>query len=130
MNEGVLRVRKKNLQDQGMTDAAFLDEATGWARRLTQVEARGPGDLENAWRRLEHKHGIPWRTFWSLRYRPPRDLAVSIYHRLRSAYEAECERQIRRLEHDLLITRQIAGPAHPVVAAAQAVVDSSNEGEG
>lgn len=128
MNEGVLRVRKKNLQDQGMTDAAFLDEATGWARRLTQVEARGPGDMENAWRRLECKYGIPWRTFWSLRYRPPRDLSTSIYHRLRSAYEAECERQMRRLEHEIAITKAKVGPSHPAVFAAEAVVGSADEG--
>lgn len=120
-------MRKDRLQDVGMTDAAFVDEATGWARRLTQVEARGPGDMENAWRRLEHKHGIPWRTFWSLRYRPPRDLSISIYHRLRSAYEAECERQIRRLEHEIAITKAKVGANHPAVLAAETAFRSHDE---
>jgi hypothetical protein len=70
-----------------MSDAALLGEATGWAKRLTRAEARGPGDIENAWRRLEARYGIPWRSFWALRYRPPQKqrpgLITLLWSRLR-----------------------------------------------
>jgi hypothetical protein len=110
-----------------VTDAAVVDIATGWAKRLTQIEARGPGDIENAWRRLEARYGIPWRAFWALRYRPPREMAASIYLRLQAAYSAECQRQIRRLEHEIAITKAKAGADHPAVVAAAALVRKSGK---
>lgn len=105
-----------------MSDAAFVERASEWAKALTQRESRGPGDLENAWRRLEARYGISVRTFWSLRYRRPNEIAASIFYRLHAAYQAECERQMRRLEHDLSIARQIAGPDSDPVREAQALV--------
>jgi hypothetical protein len=44
-----------------MPDAVYVDEAARWARFLTQTESRGPGDLENAWSRLERRYGVPAR---------------------------------------------------------------------
>jgi hypothetical protein len=120
-----LQVRKNPSRDETMSDAAYVEEAAAWARRLTQSEARGPGDLEPAWRRLEARYGVSWRDFWSLRYRKPSKIATSLYMRLQAAYRAECERQMQRLRHELEITRTIAGPAHPVVVQVQAVVDAA-----
>lgn len=120
-------MRKNPLQDEAMSDAAFVDQAATWAKRLTQQEARGPGDIENAWRRLECKYGIPWRTFWSLRYRKPRELTASIFHRLAAAYSAECERQMRLLKHDIEITKAITGSDSAVVRAAEALVRATDE---
>lgn len=111
-----------------MADAAYVNEAAGWARTLTQRESRGPGDIENAWRRLEARYGVPATTFWSLRYRKPKDVLASVYFRLRDAYEAECARQMRLLQHELTITKAKAGTSHPVVVAASAVVDEEDEG--
>ena len=105
----------------------FCDEddvsaAQAWANELVRREARGPGDLENAMRRLEARYGIPWRTFWALRYRPPTDVLHGIYERLRTAYLAECDRQTRLLRHEIEITKIIAGPDAPAVRAASALV--------
>jgi hypothetical protein len=111
-----------------VTDVTTVDQAVSWARRLTHSESRGPGDMENAWRRLEAKYGIPWRSFWSLRYRRPNEIAASIYLRLQAAYEAECERVLRRTRHELTITKAKAGAAHAVVAAVEALV-GENDGE-
>jgi hypothetical protein len=119
-------MRKSTLQDGKMSAAAIVDQAAGWARTLTQAEARGPGDMENAWRRLEARYGVPWRTFWALRYRRPRDLTVSIYQSLAAAYAAECERQMRRLRHEIATTKIIAGADHAAVRAAETLV---GEGE-
>jgi hypothetical protein len=123
------QVRKNSLRESIVTDTTAVDQAAAWAKRLTQSEARGPGDLENAWRRLGQRYGVPWRAFWSLRYRRPNEIAASIYLRLQAAYEAECERQVRRLTHELELTRAKAGASHPAVVAAEALV-SKDHGEG
>ncbi len=119
---------KKSLRDEQMSDRA-VDQAAGWARALTQSEARGPGDLDNAWQRLEARYGVPASTFWSLRYRKPKDIVASIYLRLRGAYEAECQRQMRKLHHEIEITKAIAGADHAAVRAAEALVDEGDDGE-
>lgn len=80
-------------------------DARHWANELVRRESRGSGDLENAMRRLESKYGIPWRIFWSLRFRPPTDVMVGIYLQLAAAYQAECERQQRLLDHEREITQ-------------------------
>ena len=87
-----------------MTAKAFyrsgLSEAQMWASHMVLREARGPGDTENAMRRLEARYGIPWRVFWNLRYRPPADVMVGLWRQLHSAYENECKRQERLLAHE------------------------------
>lgn len=83
----------------GVADARF------WANELVRRESRGPGDSENAMRRLESKYGIPWRTFWQLKYRAPTDVMVGLYLQLAAAYQAECERQQRLLDHEREITQ-------------------------
>ena len=82
-----------------------IADAQAWANKLLQREARGPGDMENAMRRLEARYGVQWRTFWQLRYRPPADVFVGVYLSLKAAYEAECERQERLLRHEREITK-------------------------
>ena len=102
--------------------SAAASDARSWANDLILRESRGPGDTENAMRRLEHRYGIPWRTFWAFRYRPPPDVFVSVYDRLRAAYHAECERQTRLLKHEIEISKIIAGPDAPAVRAAEALL--------
>ena len=77
-----------------------VSEAKEWATHMVLREMRSPGDLENAMRRLESRYGIPWRTFWNLRYRPPADILVGVWRQLHAAYEAECQRQERLLAHE------------------------------
>lgn len=81
--------------------ASGLTEAQTWANALVMREIRCPsGDLENSMRRLEARYGIPWRTFWNLRYRPPADVMVGLWRQLHAAYENECKRQERLLAHE------------------------------
>jgi hypothetical protein len=109
-----------------MTDAAYVDEAADWARRLTHAEARGPGDLENAWRRLEARYGVSFHTWWALRYRKPKDIAASVYFRMRAAYEDACERQARTLAHELAITKAKVGASNPAVVTTEAALGSAD----
>lgn len=71
-----------------MRSAAFIDEASEWASVLVLRESRGPGDTENARRRVSDRLGVLYATLWGLQYRKPKTLEVSIYMRLRAAHEA------------------------------------------
>src|SRR6185437_14642892 len=105
---------KKNLTDRQMSDAAYVEQAAKWSRDLSLMRSRGPGDLENAMRSVEREYGIDYWTQWTLRYRPNRlkDIGVSIYLRLQSAWEAERQRQMRRLQHEIEITKAKAGASN------------------
>lgn len=123
---------KRFLTSSKMTDAAFVDQAAKWSRDLAQMRSRGPGDLENAMRSIEREYGVDYWAQWTLRYRPSRlkDIGVSLYLRLQCAWEAERDRQLRRLQHDIETTKKIAGPDHAAVLAAEALVGAEDEGEG
>lgn len=110
---------KKTLREEQMTSA--VSEARDWAKWLVQRESRGPGDLENAMRRIEARYGIPFSTLWSLRYRPPKDIFVSTFERLHAAYVAENERHQRLLKHEQEITKAKSRIASALVRAASAL---------
>jgi hypothetical protein len=111
-----------------MSESAYVDQAATWAKRLTQTEARGPGDMENAWRRLEARYGVSWRTFWALRYRKPREITAFLFDQLKAAHAAECERQERLFKHEREITAAISGPDSVLVRAASALAGEDSEG--
>lgn len=92
--------------------------AAEMARNLVQRESRGPGDLENAMRRIEAKYGVPYGILWSLRYRQPKDILVGVFNKLRSAYQAECERQASILEHELTVQKATNHDVDPALVAA------------
>ena len=80
-------------------------EARRIVNELLRLESRGAGDLENAMRRLGNRYGLPWRTFWTIKYRKPRDLLCGVMARLREARAAECQKQIARMAHELELAR-------------------------
>ena len=118
---------KNPLQGRAMSDVAT---AAKIARRMVQAESRGPGDTINAMRRMSARYGLSFNFLWSLRYRPPADILMRPYRLLISAYEAERERQMRRLEHDILLTEAKAGLDCPAVRKARALLDAGNEEAG
>lgn len=106
-----------------MSSVGVVTEARGWAKEMIAREAKGPGDFENAMRRIETRFGVPYGLLWSLRYRHGlKDILASSYVRLKIAYEAQCAQQIRKLEHELEITKAKAGADHAAVRAAEALV--------
>jgi hypothetical protein len=114
-------VGKKGLP---MSDTAYLDQAAVWSKDLTRMKSRGAGDIENAMRQIEREYGIEYGFLWSLRYRRDRlrTISISVYEGIRASYRAECERQMRKLEHEIVKTEQIAGPDSTAVRAAKALV--------
>ena len=77
-----------------------VEMAQDWVKLMVQRESRGAGDRINAMRRLSNRYGIPYSTLWSLSYRQPRDLWVSVYVKLEAAYHAEIRRAVSVLEHE------------------------------
>lgn len=115
MSENPLRKIAKGEIVSGASDAIK------WANDLVRRETRGPGDIENAMRRLESRYGISWRTFWELRYRPPADVMTGVYQRLNAAYLSEIERQEAMLRHEREITKAKGMFAAALVRAADAL---------
>lgn len=77
-----------------------VSEARAWAKELTALEITGPGDLERAWERLEGRYGIPYSTFWSLRYdKGLKDVWGSIHIMLERALEHERELRSNNKAH-------------------------------
>lgn len=105
--------RCKNLLrwNQKMAEA-YVEDAQRWADFLIKREFKGPGDtLDAAMARCERKHRVSRSVFWSLRYRPPMDMLVSVYMTLRDAYEAELSRLDRKLEDELRIAELLGTDA-------------------
>lgn len=50
---------------KSLCEAAMLAvaQAREWAVAMVKRESRGPGDKENAMKRLANRHDIPWRAF-------------------------------------------------------------------
>lgn len=120
-------MRKFVLKESQMPQSAYLDEAARWSRDLTRMRSRGPGDTENAMRSIEREYGVDYGTIWRLRYRRSslRDIGVTAYMLLKAAYEAECQRQLRKLENEIQLTEAAGGAASNLVDEAKALV---NEG--
>jgi hypothetical protein len=113
--------------DRKIMSDVFVTNAQEWANELVRRESRGPGDYENAMRRLESRYGIPWQILWRLRHGRIKDVYVSIYVRLQAAYQAECERQMRLLAHEIEIAKAKGLAGSPAVAKAEALVGKMEE---
>jgi hypothetical protein len=104
--------------DRSVFMTMAVKQAREWADELIRAEARGPSDFGEAMRRVARKIGVSYSTLRGLRYRPPKDVGVSLYLTLHAAYRAECERQARLFDHEIKITAAKAGADAPLVRAA------------
>lgn len=85
-----------------MSDAAstYVEEAVDKASWMVNREARGPGDTDNAMRRLEMRLGIPYSAFYALRYRRPKSIGTELFVRICEAHETERARHKRLFENE------------------------------
>lgn len=112
----------KKPDEKNMSDV-FVSNAREWANDLIRRESRGPGDFDNAMRRLEARYGIPATTFFRLRHGRIKEIYASTYVKIQSAYLAECDRQVRIITQQAEIAKAKALSHEPVVAEAAALVD-------
>ena len=82
--------------------------ATELVRKMIHVESVGPGDAENAMRRLERRFGLGFWTLDHLRKGRAKTINSVLLSRLRRAYIDMCERQLRHLETEIA-TEKAAG---------------------
>lgn len=112
---GEFQVRKNVLHvGQVMSDVSVVDDAdavekaSNWAEKLLARVHRGPGDsVDAAMHRAEQAYGIPAQTFWALRYRKPKAMAVAAWLRIKEAYDTACASQEARLRHELEISKHL-----------------------
>jgi hypothetical protein len=94
---------------RNLISAQVLAEARSCADELTALEVQGPGDLDPAWRRLENRYGIPYSTFWSLKYRPDlKGIWADLHLMLKLAVEHERSRRAAQLSHSNFIEKVVA----------------------
>lgn len=111
---------KKFLQmGKEMSAASFVEHASLLAGKMVARESRGPGDTDNAMRRLENSYGIPYAALWALRYRKPKSVAVEVYAAIVCAYDRHCDEQAKIFSAE-------RGDAHPQGWLAQAFVRAAD----
>lgn len=98
--------RKSQSQDQQMS-AELVDTAGGYVRRMVEKEARGWGDQAQAQARLEARYGIPFYSLERLRTGRAKTVDAGLFARIRGAYLDLCERQVRKLQHEISIEKAL-----------------------
>lgn len=79
--------------------------ASRYAQEMVRREARGPGDLDNALDRLEARYGIGRWQLAHLRSGRSKTVSAGLFQRIRAAYLDYCERQVRSLQHEIMIEK-------------------------
>lgn len=93
-----------------------VEAATDHVRIMVQRESCGPGDLENAMRRLEARYGLPFWSLWHLRKGKAKTVEASLLARIRAAYLDMCAKQAGSLLHEI----QLDAAAHDDLADLEA----------
>jgi hypothetical protein len=79
--------------------------ATGYVRRMIELETRGWGDMDNALTRFEVRYALPRWTLNNLRTGRAKSVEAGVLARIRAAYLDLCERQVERLQHEISIEK-------------------------
>ncbi len=77
------------------------EQATMYIRDMIHREASSPGDSEGAMRRLSSRYGLSFWTLDHLRKRKAKTVEAGLFAKIRAAYLAECERQVRKLQEQI-----------------------------
>jgi hypothetical protein len=80
-----------------------VEAATDYVRRMTKLESDGPGDIDNALRRIGAKFGLGFWTLWHLRKGKAKSIDSSVYARIRGAYLEMCATKASNLLHEINI---------------------------
>jgi hypothetical protein len=126
-------------QESKLTDATafetdpdkLVDEASGWALGLWRLVHQGMGDTQEASMHKAAKLArVSPNTIWKLRYRRPRDIAVSVYFKLKAAHARHVESVEGQIAANLEILRTLpANPSRTRLAASLEQYLRDQEGE-
>lgn len=88
-------------RDNKPMSTAYISEAKGMADFLLAREHRGPGDtIEAAAHRVQNKFGVPSALLMRLRHREVKDMLLSNFASLATAYRRASEKIDRAYEHE------------------------------
>ena len=122
------KTKKSLVGEAPVSDAALARDILD---DLIRYESRGHGDADNALRRLGAiDDDVPYGFLWNLKYKPPERVQPKKLRGLLRLHAYVCERLLRKLEHDLERTREIAGSLDPAVVAAEAVLRQAKKARG
>lgn len=132
MGEKFFQILQRAKEDKQVSTAFLdnmspVDRAAAWSHELVMREARGPGDLDNAMKRVGRRIGVGYQAIRSLRYRRPKDVPASVFFKIGRAYHELLEHQFRKTAHELDATKAFSGASHASVAATEIVVDAFHD---
>jgi len=110
-----------------MNAASFVEHASLLAEKMVVRESRGPGDTDNAMRRLGVRYGVPYQDLWKLRYRKPKEIAAHVYLAILEGYESQCETQERIYRRERETTKATGWASALMVRAADALAGQDAE---
>jgi hypothetical protein len=85
----------------------YVAEASGYARRLVEDEARRNGQpIKVAARAVARRLKSSPSSIWSLLFRPPKQVSASLLFALHAAVERQIVREIEALNNELVSLRQ------------------------
>jgi hypothetical protein len=89
-----------------MSSSAYVDDAADFAKALTWVEARGPGDYKPAMERAARGARVAPGLFWRLHYRKPKIVDAAAFMNIGTAYG---QRGLHRHEQTTVSPRTTLG---------------------
>lgn len=89
-----------------------VDVAGLYARTMVGREMAGPNDLNPAMQRISNRHEIPFWSLDHLRRGKAKTIEASLFYKIRAAYFAHCERQLKALQHELSLEKETGNVAN------------------
>lgn len=83
------------------------EQATFYVREMALRESRGNGDTQNALQRVCMKYGLSFWPMEHLRRGKAKSVDSELYRKIRKAYVSFCEREIKKLQHEIAIEKAI-----------------------
>ena len=113
-------MRDKTNGEETKMNASYINTAKGMAHFLLTREHRGPGDtIDAAAHRLQRKLGVPSALLMRLRHREVKDMLMSNFLALASAYQTVSDKMERAYEHEknIAVDPRVLRLAHLVAGA-------------
>jgi cbb3-type cytochrome oxidase cytochrome c subunit len=108
---------KSQHQEREMSSA---QAAQMYVRQMIEVETRGWGHDENTLARLGERYGLSKWTLNHLRTGRAKTVEAGVFARIRAAYIAVCESQIKKLEQQIAVEKAMGTDDHLEDLARQA----------
>lgn len=119
---GLNRNSQSNQPERG--GMMYVAQASGYARRLVETEARRNGQpLKTAARSVARRLKASPGAIWSLLFRPPKQVSANLLFALETAVDHELEREIGELQHELATHRAGARQARRLDPGTRAEVE-------